>query len=160
VQKQYAERQKSEAKQRRHHMIQIKQKRDRREQKQAEECKKLLKVHLITSVRELDMVISNINDEQISSAKKRTKILSLLKEQVRVREKLLHQRCNIKFSKNRKQRPLTEITKEVRNFISKYDDATATTECIRSDDPMSLVGKKSHTNSWMKVTTKNGISVL
>lgn len=33
------------AKQRRHHMIQVKQKRDRREQKQAEECQKLSKVH-------------------------------------------------------------------------------------------------------------------
>ena len=123
-------------------MMQVKQKRDRREQKQTEERKKLLKVHLIASVREFDMVISDINDEQISSAKKRIKILSLLKEQVRVREKLLHQRCNIKFSKNQKQRPLTELIKEVRNFISKYDDATATAECIQTDDPMSLVGKK------------------
>ena len=51
-----------------------------------------------SSVRKLDMVISDINDEQTSSAKKRVKILTLLKEQVRVREKLLHQRCNIKFS--------------------------------------------------------------
>ena len=77
----------------------------------------------------------------VSSAK-RAKILPLLKEQVRIREKLLHQRCNIKFSKNRKQRPLAELIKEVRTFISNYDDATATAEFIQTDDPMSLVGKQ------------------
>ena len=88
------------------------------------------------------MAISDINDQQTSNAKKRAKILSLLKEQVRVRGKLLHQRCNIKFSKDRKQRPLTELIQEVHSFISKYDDATATAECIQTDDPMSLVGKK------------------
>ena len=100
-------------------MMQAKQKRDRKEQKQAEERQKLSNVHLITSGNEFDMVISDINDEQISSAKKRIKIfLSLLKEQVRVRTKLLNQRCNIKFSQNRKQRPLTVLVKEVRAFIS------------------------------------------
>ena len=157
VQKQYAEKQKSVTKQRQHHMMQVKQKRDRREQKQTEERQKLLKVHLIASVREFDMVISDINDEQISSAKKRIKILSLLKEHVRVTEKLLHQRCNIKFKKNQKQRLLTELIKEVRNFISKYDDATATAECIQTDDPMSLVGKKI---LLMKVTMRNGTVVM
>ena len=88
------------------------------------------------------MVIFNIIEEQTSSANKRTKIPSLLKQQVRVRDKLLHQRCNIKFSKNHKQRPLTELIKEVRNLISRHDDATTTTEMIQTDDPMSLVGKK------------------
>ena len=122
-------------------MMQVKQKKEIAEQKQAER-QKLFKVHLIASVREFDVVISDINDEQTSSAK-RIKILSLLKEQVRVREKLLHQGCNIKFSKNQKQCPLTELIKEVRNFISKYDDATATAERIQTGDPMSLVGKKS-----------------
>ena len=79
--------------------------------------------------------------KQTSSAKKRAKILPLLKEQVRVREKLLHQRCNIKFSKNCRQRPLAEF-KEVHTFISNYDDATATVKFIQTDDPMSLVGKQ------------------
>ena len=123
-------------------MMQAKLRRDHKAQKQAEECQRLSKIHLITSVREFDMVISNIDEELTSSAKKRTKILSLLKRQVRVRDKLLHQRCNIKFSKNRKQRPLTELIKEVRNFISRHDDATTTTEMIQTDDPMTLVGKK------------------
>ena len=59
----------------------MQKKRDRKMQKQAEDCQKLSKVHLITSVREFDMVISDINDQQTSSAKKRAKILSLLKEQ-------------------------------------------------------------------------------
>ena len=142
VQKQCAEKQKCVAKQRRQHMMQAKLKRDRKMQKQAEEHQRLSKAYLIASVREFDTVISDINDQQTSSAKKRAKILSLLKEQVRIREKLLHQRCNIKFSRNRKQRPLTELVKEVRNFISKYDDTTATAECTHTDDPMSLVGKQ------------------
>ena len=119
--------------------MQAKQRRDHKAQKQAEECQR---IHLITSLREFDMVIPNINEEQTSSAKKRTKILSLIKQQVRVRDKLLHQRCNIKFSTNRKQRPLTELIKKVRNVISRHDDTTATAKRIQTDDPMSLIGRK------------------
>ena len=114
--------------------MQAKEKRDCKMQKHADEHQKLSKVRLIASVRKFDMVISD--NQQTSIANKRAKIL---KEQIRVRDKLLRQRCNIKFSKDHKQHPLTELVKEDCSFTSKYDDAT---ECVQTDVPMLLVGKK------------------
>lgn len=141
VHQEYVEEQKRVAEQRQQNMMQAELKRDQQEKREAAEQQKLSKVHLVTSVAEFDVVLSDINDEQISSARKRAKILSLLEEQVKVRKKLLNQKCNIKFSQNCKQRPLTELTKEVRDLILK-DSGDYTAESIKINNPMSLVGRQ------------------
>ena len=93
-------------------------------------------------MRELEKVISDINDEQPSSATKRAIILSLLKEQVRVREKLLHERCNIKFSINWKQRPLTEISRRFATLFQSMMVLLQQLNVFNQMIPCPLLGKK------------------
>ena len=61
-------------------------------------------VHIITSVAELEQCIGDIKDSESSAAQRNRKILAILKEQVRVRKKVLNQKVNIVFTHNRKNR--------------------------------------------------------
>ena len=61
-----------------------------------------------------------------------------MKTQIKIRRKLLGQNIHIVFSHSRKQRPLSEVTKEVSDFIDAH-----TPKCSSYiKEPIGLVGKQ------------------
>ena len=105
-----------------------------------EEKQKLSQLHLITTSEELKEELQNIDSEKISAAKKRNKKVTLLKLQIKIRRKVLCQTVPIVFTINYKQRPITDIVKELCDFI---DKTTFPTECAAFlKDPVTLVGKR------------------
>ena len=96
-------------------------------------------LHLITTSEELKEELININNENISTSKKKNKKITLLRTQIKIRRKVLCQTVPIVFTTNRKQRPITDIVKELCDFI---DKATFPMECAKFiEDPINLVGK-------------------
>jgi len=137
---QYEEKRISER--RRELMLQAHEKRIQLENKAALEKERLSKIHIISSVDELDQVISNIDDMDESTQKKHHRKMKILKEQVKARKKLLDQKVCISFSHHGKQRPLSEILHEVREFIQthmhvQYQGCAV----VPGTDPLSLVGR-------------------
>ena len=124
--------QKSVSKRRQERMLEQKKKRDCLKKKQAAEKELLTKLHLITSVAEFETALCQIKDEGLSSKKENEKILNLLKEQVRIRKKLLMQKTSIVFTSNGRKRSLSVLIEEVKKLI-----ADSNINC----DPNSLVGK-------------------
>lgn len=89
-------------------MIQMHKERELVRQKREEEKEKLSKLHLVSSVSEFDHVLVSIDEDPcLSNSKKKTNKLSLLKEQVKIRKKLLKQNVKVVFSSHSKQRPLS-----------------------------------------------------
>lgn len=89
-------------------MIQMHKERELVRQKREEEKEKLSKLHLASSVSEFDHVLVSIDEDPcLSNSKKKTNKLSLLKEQVKIRKKLLKQNVKVVFSSHGKQRPLS-----------------------------------------------------
>ena len=126
-------------------MIQAKRRRELLEKKAAEEREALSKIHLITSVEELERLFADIDDSEGSAASKSNKKLAVLKEQVRVRKKVMNQKVPITFTHLRKKRPLPELIKEVKEFIaantlSNFNDANEIDTPLHMD-PLSLVGR-------------------
>jgi len=81
-----------------------------------------------------------IDNEMIGTSKKNREKISLLKTQIQIRRKILCQRTSIVFTTNRKQRPITDIVKELSDLI---DASTLPTECATYiKDPTTLVGKQ------------------
>ena len=70
------------------------------------------------------------------------KKLAILKEQVRVRKKVLNQKIPITFTHLRKKRPLPELIREVKEFIAVNCDDSG--RVVDSPDPLSLVGRHIH----------------
>ena len=135
-------------------MSQAKTRRELLEKKAAEEKASLSKIHLITSVKELEQLFADIDNTQCSFASKDKQKLAILKEQVRVRKKLLNQKVLIVFTRLKTKRLLSELIKEVKEFIA----ADMPNENIVDDtpDPFSLVGRHvyhrfindSNTDTW------------
>ena len=74
---------------------------------------RLSKLHLITSVDELQSKLVAIDQESsISVIKKTKKKLSLIREQIKIRKKVLEEKVNIPFSCKGKQIPLSTIINE------------------------------------------------
>ena len=94
-------------------MIREKNHRDALQKRAAEEKARLSKIHLITSVDELKGALSEIDEESISAAKKAQKKRVLLREQINVRKKVFQESINIPFTTKGKQRPLSDIIREL-----------------------------------------------
>ena len=124
-------------------MIQAKKRRELLEKKAAEERELLSKIHLITSVKELELLFAEIDDSEGSAASKSNKKLAILKEQVCVRKKVVNQKVPITFTHLRKKRPLPELIREVKEFIASSDvhDIDAPLALHKHTDPFSLVGR-------------------
>ena len=134
--KEYQNEAKMRSQQRQKKMFEENAKRVALRKKLCEEREKLSQSHLITSSDELREELHAIDQESMSSAKKKKK-LELVRTQVRIRKKVLCQTLPIVFTTNRKQRPLMDITMELCDFI---DKSTLPESFIQN--PNSLVGKK------------------
>jgi hypothetical protein len=140
VTKECREEEKTRSQQRQQRMLEENAKRVALEKKLREEKDKLSQLHLVTSSDELKEELLAIDEETITTAKKKNKKIEFLKTQIRIRKKVLCQTVPIVFTTNRKQRPLKDIIKELCDFI---DESTLPTECksfIRN--PTSLIGRK------------------
>ena len=128
------------SRQRREKMDREKCRRDALNQRAIREREKLSMLHLIASPEELSVALSEIDDETISAKKKREKKLVLLREQINIRKKVLKQKVKIPFTHNRRQRQLTDIIRELSDFIAMNSGDSYPDSEIHA--PESLVGKK------------------
>lgn len=115
-------------------MVEAKKRREAFQQRAKRERDKLSQLHLITSPEELAQALAEIDKTNISASKKKAKKLDLLKIQVRIRKKVLHQRIAITFTQSRRQRPLNEIVMALSDFLTQNP--------IDIPDPNSIVGKR------------------
>ena len=122
-------------------MIRDKNRRDTLQKRAAEEKARLSKVHLVTSMHELKGVLSEIDEESISAAKKRQKKLALLREQINVRKKVFQQSINIPFTTKGKQRPLSDIIREFSAHLQN-EGARTVIHSTHSYTSESLVGRR------------------
>ncbi len=137
VAKEYRNEEEERSKRRRQNMLQAHLRREALKRKNQEERDELAQEHLITTSRELQEMLYSIEAENVSATKKKAKKVSFLKTQIKIRKKLLRQNIHIVFSHSRKQRPLSEVTKELSDFIDAH-----TPECSSYiKDPTGLVGK-------------------
>lgn len=118
-------------------MLQAHSRREALKKKAHDEKERLLQNHLISSTQELSKAIEDIESESISTSKKKTKILSLIKTQIQIRKKVLNQDIHIVFSCSRKQRPVSDILKELTDFIDRNSPFSAVL-C----SPETLVGQR------------------
>ena len=140
VHKEYKDEEKLRSEQRKQNMVQENAKREALKKKLHEEKEKLSQLHLIITSEELKEELININNENISTSKKKNKKITLLRTQIKIRRKVLCQTVPIVFTTNRKQRPITDIVKELCDFI---DKTTFPTECAKFiEDPINLVGER------------------
>ena len=98
-------------------MMREKCRRDALLKRAVEEKERLSKLHLITSSEELKEILSEIDEENISCTKKAQKKRAVIREQISFRKKVLRQKINIPFTKNRKQRSLTDIITELTEYL-------------------------------------------
>jgi hypothetical protein len=99
----------------------------------------LANIHLITSTKELQCVMLSIDSKSTSASKKESEKLKILRDQVQLRKKVLHQDIHITFSLNRKKKTACEIIRELSDYIeqqplSRFSDFI--------DDPSKLIGKE------------------
>ena len=105
---------------RKQEMIKKHTKREAMKQKLLEEKQKLSQFHLIASPQELEEEMLKIDMENVSAKKKKALKLNLLKTQVQIRRKVLGQAIPITFTRNRKQRSVTDVTQELHDFIMEH----------------------------------------
>ncbi len=86
--------------------------RDALKERAVKEKEHLSNLDLITSCEDLKTILSEIEEENISTTKKAQKKRKIIREQINIHKKVLFEKINIPFSKNRKQRALAEIIKE------------------------------------------------
>ena len=86
-------------------------------------------------------MLSEIDEESISAAKKGQKKRALLREQINVRKKVFKEGVNIPFTSKGKQRPLSDIIKEFSAHLECEGPSSAfnTTRKYTSE---SLVGRR------------------
>lgn len=100
--------------------------RDTLQKRTAEEKERLSKIHVVTSVEELTSVLSEIDEESISTAKKGQKKCALLKEQIRIRKTVYRESVNVPFTRKGKQRPLSDIIREFSPHLQCLSDRDGT----------------------------------
>ena len=138
VRREYRDEEEQRAKERRRNMVQSHVRREALKQKAEQERNELSQLHLITTSEELRQAIVDIDNKSLSAAKKTAEKCSLVRIQIKIRKKILGQNIRIVFSHSRKQRPISEVVKE----LSKYIDQNSS-ECSElTEDPNSLVGKR------------------
>ena len=133
--KENKEEEEQQAVQRRNNVEQAYKQREALKKKAWDEKEQLLQKHLISSRQELFSVIAEIENESISTSKKKAKKISLIKTQIQIRKTILKQDIHIVFSRLRRQRPLTDILEELANFI---DENSPCSDVL----PEALVGKR------------------
>ena len=116
-----------------------KRERDMKEKKAVAEREKLSKVHLISSVHELEQTLSNIDEEAITAQAKAAKKRKIIKEQVDLRKKYLQQNVHIPLSHKGKQRSLSVLVDELREVISTSTTSSSDTIPPEVPDPYFLV---------------------
>jgi hypothetical protein len=91
---------------------------------------------LIATTTELDKVLQEIDNTQISQSKKDSKKLSIIKTQVNVRKKVLGQQIKITYTHARRKRPICEILAEFHDSVAGFflPDLVC--------NPLSFVGKE------------------
>lgn len=114
--------------------------------KEARERQQLEQEVLYQTVSELDEAIDDIHAMPVSQATKRRKMLELIKTQIKIRSKFLQQKdaASIKFTVNRKQRPIGELVRELKSIIVQQvqtDESQDSTHCLR-ENPSQLVKKR------------------
>ena len=117
-------------------LMEQKQRRDVLKRRAQEELNKLSKLQLITSVAELQEAIANIDESELSAAKKRDKKMSLLKDQINIRKKVYKETIRIPFSQHGKKRPVATIASELMEFMASSE---LSSKC--DIDPVTLVGQ-------------------
>ena len=121
--KNFAEKCKSEeqkrAAQRQQNMMQAHLRRETLRQKQEAEKAELSQKHLIATSQELHDVIQEIEAENTTDSKKRSKKLALVRTQIQIRKKILKQNIQIVLSRSRKQKPVSDIVEELSDFITR-----------------------------------------
>ena len=142
VAKQYKDEQAKLAENRRERILKDKRERDMKEKKAAAEREKLSKVHLISSVCELEQTLSNIDEEPITAQAKAAKKRKIIKEQVNLRKKYLQQNVHIPLSHRGKQRSLLVLVDELREVISASTTSSIDTITPEVPDPYCLVGRR------------------
>ncbi len=140
----YKEEQQCLLKRRQENMLQLIKKKQLQEAKQTAEREEMSKLHLVSSVSEFDQIISDIEDENLSVKKKKAKYFDFLKQQVRIRKKLLDQKTGITFTNHGKQKSLDVLISEVRKLIHKYSSSASTNavEIPADSSPYALVGHR------------------
>jgi len=114
----------------------------------AKEQQHLSQQHLVTTTLELKKAIDEINsDANSTSSKKLKRSLSLIRMQINIRKKVLNQKVNIPFSHKGKQRPLSDIVKDITEFIAAHPQTTEMNPdalMVQPDinDPVSLIGRE------------------
>ena len=98
----------------------------------------LSKNHLVATAEELHELMCEIEESNASASKKKAQKLSLLKQQVKTRKKVLRQGINIPFTRSGRQRSLNDIEKELADAIDK--DNSKNSEYVKQ--PSSLIGRK------------------
>lgn len=107
-------------------MIREKNHRDALQKRTAEEQERLSKIHVVTSVEELTSVLSEIDEESISTAKKGQKKRAPLKEQIKIRKTVYQESINIPFTTKRKQRALSVIIREFSIYLRRLSYCNGT----------------------------------
>ena len=122
-------------------MIREKNRRDALQKRAAEERDKLSKMHVITSVEELKGVLSEIDEESISTAKKGQKKRTLIKGQLKIRKTVYQESIYIPFTTKGKQRTLSDIIREFSTYLQCHCDETDSAgSCTQSYTSEALVG--------------------
>ncbi len=136
VQKEYKDEEEQRIRERRQNMVQANVRREALKRKAQQERDKLSQQHLITTSDELRQALLDIESLQLTAAKMKAQKLSLLKTQIRIRKKVLHQNIRITFSHSGKQRPIIDIVKELSDYIQSTFESS---DFIQNPD--SLVGR-------------------
>ena len=125
-------------KERRQNMIHAHNRREALKEKAQQERDELSQLNLVTTSEELHQAIADIDNSSISAAKKTAQKRTLVRTQINIRRKVLGQNIRITFSHLRKQRPISEIVKELSQYINQ--NSLECSDLIQ--DPGALVGRR------------------
>lgn len=116
---------------RREKIVREKHRRDVLEERAAKEKERLSNLHLVTSCEELKSILLEIEEESISATKKAQKKRKTIREQIDIRKKVLSENISIPFSKNRKQRPVSEVIKDFMQYLREHcADSESTSDSL------------------------------
>ena len=85
-----------------------------------EQCKLAESQHLIATIEELEQVLTEIGNKELSQSKKDSEKLSVIKMQVRIRNKILRQQIKIQYTVSKKKRPVTQVIDDFRDCMAKF----------------------------------------
>ena len=98
----------------------------------------LAKEYLVSTAKELQDLIYEIEESDISTSKKKAQKLSLLRRQVNIRKKVLGQKINIVFTRSGRQRSINDLEKELAEAIDQ--DSSNNSEYVKQ--PSTLIGRQ------------------